>query len=78
MQNGENKLSRGKFMKWLGIASTFTIFGLAFSPKKRESPKTVRMLTEDGKLVEIDESLLSANRRRVSTDELKSWIKNKN
>ncbi len=75
MQNGENQLSRGKFMKWLGIASTFTVFGLAFSPKKKKAAKTVRMLTEDGTLVEIDAALLSQNKRQVTTDELKSWVK---
>jgi hypothetical protein len=77
MQNGE-KLSRGKFMKWLGISSAFTVFGLTLFTKKKQAPKTVRMLTEDGKLVEIDESLLSAPKRKITNDELRSWVKNKN
>jgi hypothetical protein len=78
MKNGEDKLSRGKFMKWLGITSVFAALGIAFTPKKKTGSKTVKMLTQDGRLVEIDESLLSANKKRVTDNELLTWVKNKN
>jgi hypothetical protein len=37
--------------------------------------RTVKMLTQDGKLVEIDEALLPAERKKISNSELKNWIK---
>lgn len=33
------------------------------------------MLTEDGKLVEIDHQMLSGGGRKVSREELQNWIK---
>jgi len=38
---------------------------------------TVKMLTRDGILVEIDKSLLSASAGKISNEELQNWIKNK-
>lgn len=35
----------------------------------------VKMLTQDGKLVEVDEQFLSAIRQKATNDDLKSWIK---
>ncbi|HTI06976.1 MAG TPA: hypothetical protein VL832_00430 [Puia sp.] len=37
--------------------------------------KMVRMLTEDGKLVEIEASRLPARGEKISNDELQHWIK---
>jgi hypothetical protein len=39
--------------------------------------KKIKMLTQDGKLVEVDESLISANRKKITNRELQHWIKNK-
>jgi hypothetical protein len=33
------------------------------------------MLTQDGRLVEVDEHLLSTIRQKASDEEVKSWIK---
>jgi hypothetical protein len=33
------------------------------------------MLTQDGQLVEIDESLITSNGKRISTGELQRWVK---
>jgi len=33
------------------------------------------MLTQDGRLVEIDEALLTASRKKVTDIELQNWIK---
>jgi len=77
MQTGESKVTRKKLISWLGILSLFSMAGVAFKPWKNKTPKTVRMLTEDGKLVEIDADLLASNSKKISDKELQNWVKNK-
>jgi len=45
------------------------------SCKPESKRKMVKMLTQDGQLVEIDESLITSNGKRISTGELQSWVK---
>jgi len=37
--------------------------------------KTITMLTQDGKLVQVDEALITSCRRKVNKNELLNWIK---
>jgi len=76
MKIEEAKLSRGKFVKWLGVASAFAAIGLRFMAKKNvQAPKKIKFLTQDGQLVEIDEKLISGIKRNVTDKELQSWVK---
>ena len=81
-----NLPARRKFVTWIGILSLFTvasaIFRSPFSKKKNiivckpeVKKKTIKMLTQDGRLVEVDEALLTASRKKVTDIELQSWIK---
>jgi len=81
-----NSPARRKFVAGIGLLSLFTaasaIFRSPFSIKKKPmvcksdtKNKTVRMLTEDGRLVEVDEALLTASRKKVTDIELQNWIK---
>ena len=45
------------------------------SCKPESSNRTMKMLTQDGRLVEVDESMLGATRKKVTDDELRDWIK---
>jgi hypothetical protein len=68
------KNSRKKFLLWATAAlSSFTAFRIFQSEKK---PDTVRMLSEDGTLVEVDRSMLGGG-KKISDRELQQWIKNK-
>lgn len=71
--------SRKKFVQWgLGILSSFTIFKLAGyrAPKTQDiEVKTLKMLGEDGKLVEVVQSTVPANRKKITDTELQKWIK---
>lgn len=71
----ENKnQSRRKFISW-GVASAAVVAAFKFinpSPKKTE---TVKMLTEDGKLVEIDIASLPPQKKKITNKELQSWVK---
>lgn len=78
--------SRRKFVLGLGILSSFAAVAaslrLPFFYKKDKSAgraevkrNMVKMLTKDGTLVEIDASLISSSKRKVSNAELQNWIK---
>lgn len=75
--------ARRKFVLGLGILSAFAAVAAAidipFFFKKTSKPaskkKTVKMLTEDGRLVEIDASLMTASKKKATNTELQHWIK---
>ncbi|HEY6503813.1 MAG TPA: hypothetical protein VIZ28_07565 [Chitinophagaceae bacterium] len=70
--------NRKKFLLWgAAILSTLTV--LKFIPgNKQEKKPTRKMLTQDGKLVEVDADKLYCGKRKKITDEqLKTWV-NKN
>ena len=65
---------RRKFIAW-GVASATVLAAFKFikpAPKKTE---TVKMLTQDGKLVEIDMSALPSEKKRITDKELQNWVK---
>jgi len=66
--------SRKKFL-FTG-ASLLSFFALwKFLPgKKNKKEETVKMLTHDGKLVEVNSKLMASKKRKVSDEELKNWI----
>jgi hypothetical protein len=78
--------TRRKFVWGLGIVSAFVALGsltgksifskrkLALS-KNANKKQTVTMLTQDGRLVTVDQSFLTANSRKVTNTELQNWIK---
>lgn len=75
-----NKIQTRK--KFIGIGVTTAAFFTAFRfllPKKREKKvETVKMLTQDGKLVEVDAQTFYPSRGKKITDEqLKTWVKKK-
>ncbi len=77
MQDKEHKVTRRKFAGWLGVLSLFTMAGAALMPWKNKKTKTVKMLTWDGKLVEIDASLLASGSKKISDKDLQNWVKTK-
>jgi hypothetical protein len=63
---------------WWGAAAVAAVAGWRFFPGQKKSKKeTVKMLTQDGRLVEIDKTLVSSGNKKITADELKQWIKNK-
>ena len=43
--------------------------------KKKEKKNTVKMLTQDGKLVEVDaDKLYCGKRKKISDEQLKNWV----
>lgn len=78
MEQNQKISSRKKFLIWGATAfSSLTILQF-LSGNKKEKKETVKMLTQDGKLVEVDaEKIYGSKRRKVSDDQLKNWVNKK-
>lgn len=85
MQHPDKLSSRKKFLLWgAAVLSSATAFKL-FAGSKKSAPfrdgnktVTVKMLTQDGKLVEVDaEKLFCGKRKKISDDQLKNWVSKK-
>lgn len=76
MQESEKFQSRKKFILW-GAATLSSISVLKFFkvPKKKKKTETVKMLTQDGKLVEVNISALPPKKKKITNKELQNWIK---
>jgi hypothetical protein len=76
MEQKPETSSRKKFFLWgLGILSSVTAFKFLTPAKKKKD--TVKMLTQDGKLVEVDKELLASGGKKITDHELKGWVKKK-
>lgn len=76
----ENKsLSRKKFLAWsVGISSLLAVPAfLKFSSKKKDKSTTVKMLTQDGKLVEIDVANIPSKKKKIKVAEIHTWMNKK-
>ena len=82
MQQPTKLSTRKKFLLW-GAATISSITILKFvkgfkkpaRSKAGEKTETVKMLTQEGRLVEIDKTLLTASSKKISNIELQQWIK---
>ena len=78
MEQSPKPSTRKKFLLWgAAVLSSFTV--LKFIPgNKQKKTETIKMLTQDGKLVEVDITKIGcSNRKKISDDELKTWVTNK-
>jgi hypothetical protein len=67
--------SRKKFIfTGISLAALFTFFKWG-SAQAEEKKETVKFLTEDGRLVEIDVKKVPELRQKASNSDVKNWIK---
>jgi len=77
IENENKPASRKKFVLWtVGILSAFTAVKYFSRPAQRNKT-TVKMLSQDGKLVEVDYSKLSQKKIKIKDAEIHKWIKRK-
>jgi len=82
MQQPDKLSSRKKFLMWgTAVLTSLTALKLLAPSKKisdfqeDEKKETVKMLTQDGKLVEVDvEKLSCGKRKKISDQQLKNWV----
>jgi hypothetical protein len=73
--NEQTKSRRRFVVISAGIAVVATLAGwLGFRARKKE---TVKLLTRDGRLVEIDKSMLRSTGKKIKEEELHTWVENK-
>ena len=79
VENENKPVSRKKFVFWgVSALSVLTAARLFFRPgPKSEKPTTVKMLTQDGKLVEVEVTKLSTKREKISAEQIHTWIPKK-
>ncbi|MFN8348620.1 MAG: hypothetical protein U0X91_26700 [Spirosomataceae bacterium] len=84
METPQLPSARKKFLLWsIGTLSTFTLLKIIKKEEKKpminsKKNDTVKVLTQDGTLVEIDRKHLvtaDINEKKITIDELKEWIK---
>jgi len=72
----KNTTSRKKFFLWsLGVLASATALKYFMWNKNSKKKNTVKMLTQDGILVEVDKELLNTSTERITNDGLQKWIK---
>lgn len=78
MQESQKSQSRKKFLLWSAAAlSSVSILRFFKVPKKKKT-ETVKMLTRDGKLVEVIISAIPSKQKKITNKELQNWIKKDN
>jgi hypothetical protein len=81
MEQAPKTSNRKKFLLWgAALISAVTLSKYFFRSKTNTEKKygennKVKMLTRDGKLVEIDKILLTSSGKKISNEELQKWVK---
>lgn len=74
MKNSPKTTSRKKFLFWGSFSlisfSLLNLFGRGKKPKK----ETIKMLTQDGKLVEVDVASIKRTGNKISDTEIHTWL----
>lgn len=80
MEKEKKSPSRRKFLFWgAGLLSGASLFRFAWMSKAREKEEeSVKMLTQDGRLVEVDVSRLPSQSRQIKDEELLGWATKNN
>lgn len=75
MEQKTKVTTRRKFFLWgLGIAGSITALKFMMTGKKKSM---IKMLDENGKLVEVDPSHIQYTGEKISEKEIHGWVKSK-
>ena len=67
--------NRKKFI-WWGAALLASVAVFSFlKTKTKKAAAPAKFLTQDGKLVEVDQNMLASSGKKISNKELQHWIK---
>lgn len=77
MKKEQNQLSRKRFLLWgSGLASVWAASRLfpfsGATPKPK--PKMVKMLSQEGQLVEVDVSRIVSSHKQINDAEIHTWV----
>ena len=78
MEQPKRNDSRKKLLLWgatiLSSLAVFKFIPLRKSKKPESTKETVKMFSQEGKLVEIDKRFLVSSGKKISNEELQNWI----
>lgn len=76
----QKDVSRKKFIAWVVGLGSLAFVPTAFwlRPGKKNKTATAKMLTRDGKLVEIDTANIPAKKKKLGIADIHGWIRKKN
>jgi uncharacterized membrane protein YvbJ len=76
--NEKKPVSRKKFLVWGAVFSSVLAIPAFLMPSKKSKPaQTVKMLSQDGNLVEIDISNIPSKKGKLKDKEIHTWVRNK-
>ena len=76
MKSSQQPASRKKFLL-LAVAAVCSASILRFvGLKKQKQDDMVKLLAQDGTLVEVDRKLLRSPGKKITDSELQAWVKN--
>jgi len=76
MDPSQKSPSRKKFLLLTAAAFCSASILRIFTARKKEQKDTVKMLAQDGTLVEVDRKFLGEAGKKISNQELQQWVKN--
>ncbi|KIC94604.1 hypothetical protein [Flavihumibacter solisilvae] len=68
------KNNRRTLLYWFTAVFSGLMFRRIFSSGKKEEVTTMKFLSHDGKLVEVDSKYISRKKRSVEKEEIKNWV----
>ena len=77
MENEKNNLPRKKFIFSIAGITALLAIPAFLKTTKKEKHKTVKMLTEDGRLVEVQIGNVPHQKTMIQSKEIHTWVKNK-
>ena len=74
----EQDQTRKKFIGWgVGLLAVFTSLRFFKKTPPKQTSNTVKMLTRDGILVEVNRALVQGAKRKIDNEEIHTWINTK-
>jgi hypothetical protein len=70
-------LSRKKFLSWGAAITSLLVLPSFFKSKKKKKPQKVKMLTQDGRLVEIAIENVPAKKGKIKDADIHTWVNKK-
>jgi len=72
----KEKSRRNFILKSIGVSAAIAVTGwLGFKNKKNNGK--VKMLTQDGRLVEVDKDLIHSSGNKIKDEDIHNWVVNK-
>jgi hypothetical protein len=77
MEKDKKKLSRKNFLSWGAGITSLLVLPSFFRSKKKKQGEKVKMLTQDGRLVEIAIENIPAKKGKIKSADIHTWINKK-